>query len=122
MAGGVELIGRAGQRSCTIDWQQIIDANPEFLVIACCGFDIERTLRDLPVLRSYPGFTDLVCVQSRNVYVVDGNSFFSRPGPRLVDSLEMLAHIFHPQAKPLPNGLPLDPHRARRLTDQELGL
>ncbi len=103
LAGGTELIGREGQRSRTIDWQEVIDADPDFLIIACCGFDVERTLRDLPVLRSYPVFSELACVQSRNVYVVDGNSFFSRPGPRLVESLEMLAHILHSQAQPLPS-------------------
>ncbi len=122
MAGGVELIGRERQRSRTIAWQEVIDANPDVLVIACCGFNIERTLCDLPVLRSYPGFNELACVQSRNVYVVDGNSFFSRPGPRLVDSLEILAHFLHPQGSPSSNGLPLNPHLARGLTDQELGL
>ena len=62
------------------------------MVIACCGFDVERTLADLPILRGYPGWRELPCVRRGRVYVVDGSAYFSRPGPRLVDSLEILAH------------------------------
>lgn len=106
IAGGVELVGREGQPSRTTSWQEIVEANPEFMVIACCGFDSERTRRDLPILASYPGFDQLACVRSGNVYVVDGNAYFSRPGPRLVDSLEILANILHPTLHALPADLP----------------
>lgn len=106
IAGGVELVGREGQPSRTTTWQEIVEVDPEVMVIACCGFDSERTRRDLPILASYPGFDQLACVRSRNVYVVDGNAYFSRPGPRLVDSLEILAHILHPTLHALPAGLP----------------
>lgn len=105
LAGGMEVVGGEGQRSRTLAWDEIIEADPEFLVIACCGFDIERTRRDLPILAGYPGFEDLACVKSDNVYVVDGNAYFSRPGPRLVDSLEMLAHLLHPNSHPLPSNV-----------------
>jgi iron complex transport system substrate-binding protein len=94
----------------------IRDADPEVLVIACCGFSTARTRADLPILASYPGFNDLACVRHAQVYLVDGNAYFSRPGPRLVDSLEILAHALHPDVHPLPPGL----HAARRLTPAEL--
>ncbi len=102
LAGGVELLGVAGQRSRTVAWDEIVKADPEYLVIACCGFNIERTRQDLSILASYPGFEHLSCVKSEHVYLVDGNAYFSRPGPRLVESLEILAHILNPAIHPLP--------------------
>lgn len=116
MAGGTETVGTAGERSRTLDWQSIINANPDFLIISCCGFDIDRTLVDLPILVDYPNFASMKCVKARNVYVVDGNAYFSRPGPRLVDSLELIANTLHPEVHPLPKGL----IAARRLTNHEL--
>lgn len=105
LAGGEEVIGTAGDRSRTIDWQQIAAAVPEVLIVACCGFDVDRTLQDMPILRSYAGWDDLPCVRAGRVYIVDGSAYFSRPGPRLVDSLEFLAHTLHPEIHPLPPGL-----------------
>lgn len=106
LAGGEEVVGAEGERSRAIDWQQIVAAAPEAMVIACCGFDIERTRDDLPILQGYPGWFDLPCVRSGRVYLVDGSAYFSRPGPRLVDSLEILAHALHPDVHLLPPGLP----------------
>jgi iron complex transport system substrate-binding protein len=105
LAGGCEAIGEKSQRSRTITWDAIVKADPEVLFIACCGFGIKRTLQDFPILQSKPGWESLRCVQSRQVYVVDGSAYFSRPGPRLVDSLEILAHALHPNVHPLPDGL-----------------
>ncbi len=81
-------------------------AQPEVVIIACCGFSVERTMRDLPALRTIPAWRDVAAVRSGRVYVVDGSDYFGRPGPRLVDSLEILAHALHPQTHPLPSGLP----------------
>ena len=106
LAGGREMVGIAGERSKTIRWDQIVAAAPAVMIIACCGFDIERTKQDLPILRAYPGWSALPCVKSERVYLVDGAAYFSRPGPRLVDSLEILAHALHPELHPLPAGLP----------------
>jgi iron complex transport system substrate-binding protein len=106
LAGGEEVVGALGVRSRTIGWEQIVAAAPEVMVIACCGFDVERTLADLPILRNYPGWSELPCVRSGRVYVVDGSAYFSRPGPRLVDSLEILAHLLHPHVHLLPPRLP----------------
>lgn len=102
LAGGIEAVGRQGQRSRTVQWAEVAAADPEVLVIACCGMTIQRTLADLPILAAYPGFAELTCVRTERVYVVDGNAYFSRPGPRLVDSLEILAHALHPATHPLP--------------------
>ncbi|MEM9644094.1 MAG: cobalamin-binding protein [Planctomycetota bacterium] len=105
-AGGVEAIGVAGHRSESVSWNRILEADPDVLVIACCGFSVRRTCEDLPILLSYPGWDSLSCAKTERVYVVDGSAYFSRPGPRLVDSLEILAHALHPDHHPLPAGLP----------------
>lgn len=105
IAGGLEGIGREGERSRTTAWEEIVRFNPEFLIVACCGFDIDRTMVDIPLLANYPGFHDLACTRQQQVFVIDGNSYFSRPGPRLVESLELLAHTLHPETHPLPEGL-----------------
>ena len=105
LAGGIEGIGREGERSRTMDWQEVLNVDPEFLIIACCGFDMERTLLDIPRLEQYPGFKDLTCVRRQQVFVFDGNSYFSRPGPRLVESLELLAGTLHPDLHLLPPGI-----------------
>ena len=118
LAGGVEGVGQPGQPSRTIGWQEVVDADPEVLVIACCGFTIDRTMQDVPILARYPGFSELPCVRRGQVYVIDGSAYFSRPGPRLVDSLEILAHLLAPELHPLPPGLPA----ARRLTPAELAV
>lgn len=104
LAGGIELIGQATQPSRQIAWEEVLRADPDAIVIACCGFDVERTRKDLPMLRSQEGFSDLRCVRSGRVFVVDGNASFSRPGPRLVESLELLAHTLHPSVHPFPAG------------------
>ena len=105
LAGGDEVIARPGQRSRTIQWEEVVAARPDVLFIACCGFSVERTLSDLPGLASHPGWTELPAVRADRVFVTDGNAYFSRPGPRLVDSLEILAHALHPAIHRLPQGL-----------------
>jgi iron complex transport system substrate-binding protein len=104
LAGGVEVIGREGEPSRTTPWSEFVAAAPDVLVVACCGFDAARTRQDLPLLASYPGFRELPAVRDGRVYLVDGNAYFSRPGPRLVDSLEILAHALHSDVHPLPSG------------------
>ncbi len=105
LAGGDEQIGIAGKPSRTTAWSEVVEADPEVLLLACCGYGVERTLADRSVLQSSPGWECLACVRSERVFVVDGSAYFSRPGPRLVDSLEILAHALHPRLHPLPGGL-----------------
>lgn len=104
LAGGKEMIGQKGGRSKRISWRNIQDVMPEVIIIACCGYTVERTLEDVPRLRQLPGWQDLPAVQNDRIYVTDGNAFFSRPGPRLVESLEIAAHAIHPGICPLAKG------------------
>ncbi len=106
LAGGLEGLGRTGERSRTLSWAEIEAWQPEVVFIACCGFDVERTLEDVSSLQSVGTWRELPAVRSRRVYVADGSQYFNRPGPRLVDSLEILAHALHPALQPLPAGLP----------------
>jgi iron complex transport system substrate-binding protein len=102
-----EGFGREGRPSRTLHWDEVVAWQPEVVFIACCGFGVERTMEDVLSLQSVPGWRDLPAVCSGRVYVTDGSHYFSRPGPRLVDSLEILAHALHPELHPLPAGLPL---------------
>ncbi|RMD68330.1 MAG: cobalamin-binding protein [Gammaproteobacteria bacterium] len=105
LAGGIEALGREGQPSRTVSWEEVSAAQPEVLFIACCGFSIERTLEDVPAWQHIPGWQEVPAIRTGRVYVTDGSHYFSRPGPRLVDSLEILAHALYPDVHPLPAGL-----------------
>jgi iron complex transport system substrate-binding protein len=98
LAGGRELLGRPGEYSVRVNWEQVVKADPEVIVVACCGHAVERTLRDVPLLQARPGWSSLRAVRSGHVHVCDGSAYFSRPGPRLVNTLEILAEIIHPEA------------------------
>jgi iron complex transport system substrate-binding protein len=106
LAGGVEGLGREGQPSRRLTWDDVIGWQPEVVVIACCGFSVERTMADVGGLARVPGWNQMPAARADRVFVVDGSQYFSRPGPRLVDSLEILAHAIDPAANPLPTGLP----------------
>jgi len=107
LAGGTEVLGKEGTRSRTLTWNEVVRARPEVVLISCCGFNVDRTLEDVPALQSVEGWKEIPAVKSGRVYVTDGSQYFSRPGPRLVDSLEILAHIIDPESSPLPEGAPL---------------
>jgi iron complex transport system substrate-binding protein len=96
-AGGREVLGRLGEDSVRVEWGEVLRADPEVIVVACCGHAVERTLRDVPLLEARTGWHALRAVRSRRVYVCNGSAYFSRPGPRLVDTLEILAGIIHPE-------------------------
>ena len=100
LAGGYDSLGRKHQPSAQIEWQQVLDARPEIMVIALCGYDIDRARRDYELLRRFPGFSSIPAVDSGQVYVVNASAYFARPGPRIVDSLEILAGILHPSEFP----------------------
>jgi iron complex transport system substrate-binding protein len=103
LAGGVDGLGREGEKSVTLTWDQVIDWNPEVVLISCCGFTAERTLEEVHVLRDVAGWSGVAAVREGRVFITDGASYFSRPGPRLVDSLELLGHVIHPDVQPLPD-------------------
>ena len=106
LAGGVEVLGRAGEKSRTLRWSDVEAAQPDVILVACCGFDVARTQQDLIALEVLPKWQTLAAVRSERVHVIDGSHYFSRPGPRLIDSLEILAHTLHPDVHPLPAHLP----------------
>jgi iron complex transport system substrate-binding protein len=97
LAGGTNLFGVAGKHSPYMTWDEILARDPERILILPCGFDLKRTFEEVPLLRAKPGWADLRAVREGQVFVADGNQYFNRPGPRLVDSLEILAEILHPE-------------------------
>jgi iron complex transport system substrate-binding protein len=100
IAGGIDTLGRKHQKSVQIEWDQVLQAGPEVIVLALCGYDAPRAERDLELLRTYPGFYTLPAPRENRIHIVDANAFFARPGPRIVDSLELLAGILHPKIFP----------------------
>ena len=97
LAGGFDVLGRNGEPSHKVAWGNVIDANPDVILLMPCGFDVRRTVKESTPLRSLAGWNDLPAVKAGNVYALNGNAYFSRPGPRLVNGLEILARIIHPQ-------------------------
>ena len=97
MAGGENLFGQAGQHSSWLKWDEFVAADPDVIVVHPCGFDIAHSLQDMPLLAHRPGWRDLRAVREARVFVADGNHYFNRPGPRIVESLEILAEILHPE-------------------------
>jgi iron complex transport system substrate-binding protein len=96
IAGGYDPLGRKHQPSAQIDWQEVLDAQPEIIVLALCGYNVHRARRDYELLRSFPKFDSLPAARRGEIYLLDASAYFARPGPRIVDSLEVLAGIFHP--------------------------
>ncbi len=96
IAGGRDLFGKSGEHSPGIAFDDLCAMNPEVILIAPCGFPIERSLYDLPILRKDPRWNALEAVASGRVFVADGNQYFNRPGPRIAESIEILAEIIHP--------------------------
>jgi iron complex transport system substrate-binding protein len=99
-AGGTNLLGVAGKRSDWLQWPDLLAADPDAIVVAPCGYDLARCLAELPLLRAKPGWAKLAAVRSGRVYFADGNAYFNRPGPRLADTVEILAEMLHPDVAP----------------------
>lgn len=96
MANGYPLLATAGQHSQWITWEQLTDANPDVILIAPCGYTIQQSLDNLNPMIEHPAFKSLKAVREGQVYIADGHQFFNRPGPRLLESLEIIAEILHP--------------------------
>jgi iron complex transport system substrate-binding protein len=95
-AGGCHDLAAPGERSTTREWREVREYDPEVLVAAPCGFDLDRALAASDALTGRSGYTDLAAVRAERAYAVDGNRYVNRPGPRLVDTLELLASLIHP--------------------------
>jgi iron complex transport system substrate-binding protein len=100
IAGGYDPLGRKHQPSVQIDWQQVLDVRPDIIVLALCGYGIDRVRRDYELLRRFPGFSSLPAARHGEIYLVNASAYFARPGPRIVESLEILAGILHPEEFP----------------------
>jgi iron complex transport system substrate-binding protein len=96
IAGGRNLFMQAGEHSSRLEWESLTAADPEVILLLPCGFKIEQTIRDLPLLTENPAWANLGAVKQGRVYLIDGHHYFNRPGPRLVESAEIVAEILHP--------------------------
>ena len=97
MAGGVDIRGEAGRQAPWMSWDELAQADPEVIVVMPCGFDIARSRHELAALSGRSGWAELGAVRAGRVFIADGNQYFNRPGPRLVDSLEIMAEILRPE-------------------------
>lgn len=94
-ANGNLLLGNKGEHSAAISWQSVCEANPDYLFVAPCGFNLQRTLVEIPVLEVLPGWFELRAVKSGRVFFADGNKFFNRSGTTIVETAEIVAEILH---------------------------
>ncbi|AYL98708.1 cobalamin-binding protein [Mucilaginibacter celer] len=97
IAGGTALLAQDGKHSPYVQWEDIRLQDPEIIVVMPCGFSIERTMKEINLLLELPGFTELKAIKNDRLYIADGNQYFNRPGPRIVDSIEILAEIIRPK-------------------------
>lgn len=95
-AGGVDALGREGSDSVRIPWNDVRKWDPEVLLVIPCGFHLEKVIAQTPKLCEYEGWADLSAVRNNRVYAADANAYFARPGPRVIDGGELLAHLLHP--------------------------
>jgi iron complex transport system substrate-binding protein len=97
IAGGFDQLGREGTDSVRVQWEDVLHWKPEVLIVMPCGFDLEKAVDESRLLTAYPGWDGLPAVREGRVYAVDANSYFARPGPRVVEGTELLAHLLHPE-------------------------
>jgi iron complex transport system substrate-binding protein len=97
IAGGLPILTEAGKHSSYINFQDILQAEPDIILIMPCGFSIQRTLQEIGLFLDTPGWADLKAVKSQRVYIADGNQYFNRSGPRITDSIEIMAEIINPK-------------------------
>jgi len=97
LAGGQDGLGRAGADSVRIPWSRVLEWDPEILIVSPCGFKLSAAREQAAPLSGYPGWGNLSAVRSGRVYAVDANAYFARPGPRVIDGVELLAHLIHPE-------------------------
>ena len=93
LAGGASVTGESGQHAPWLSWEELLAADPDVLILAPCGFTLERTMQDVPLLRQHPSWQSLRAVKTGRVYAIDGNAYINRSGPRLVESAEILGRV-----------------------------
>jgi iron complex transport system substrate-binding protein len=97
IAGGTDALSRRGTDSVRLGWDEVVKWAPEVLVIMPCGFHLAKAVEQVPQLFAHPGWADLPAIRDGRVFAVDANAYFARPGPRLIEGTELLAHFFHPE-------------------------
>jgi iron complex transport system substrate-binding protein len=102
IAGGNDILGTAGEPSAKLEWDAVIASLPEVLILMPCGFDLERTVRESSLLKNRAGWQTLPAVRDGRIFAVSGADYFSRPGPSLIDGLEILNQIVHPELSSAP--------------------
>ena len=97
LAGGDDCFGEKQKASFGVEWEKILEQRPEVVVVLPCGFDVRRSLKEVDLLTGREGWHELPAAENRQVFVTDASAYFSRSGPRLVEGLEMLAEMIHPE-------------------------
>jgi iron complex transport system substrate-binding protein len=97
LAGGIDGLAQRGETSAQILWDRVLELNPDVFVLMPCGFDVDRTVKEAEPLCRLPGWGGLAAVENGRVFAVNGHAYFSRPGPRLIDGLEILSRILQPE-------------------------
>ena len=97
MAGGINCFGDKEKGSFKLEWAEVVDSKPDVIILMPCGFDVKRALEDVPLLAKQEGWASLPAVINNRVYVIDAGAYTSRSGPRLVDGLEIMAEMIHPE-------------------------
>jgi iron complex transport system substrate-binding protein len=97
LAGGIDVLGVVGEPSKAVEWSTVVASKPDVVIVAPCGYDISRAKAELPRLQALPGWSDLPAVKDGKVYFMDANATLSRPGPRMVDAVEDIAQMIHPE-------------------------
>ena len=110
-AGGENIFGEIGQHSPWLTWEELQAADPDVIVLSPCGYSLERTMQDVPLLQNHPAWADLQAVRNGRVYAIDGNQYLNRSGPRLVESAELLARVIWGERL----GIPVDDNGWKRV-------
>jgi len=99
-AGGIDNIGTLGKPSRKVEWKEIVEYEPEIIILSPCGYDVKQVLAEVHTLSAYSSWDDIPAFRTSNIHAVNASAYFSRPGPRIVDGLELLARIIHPELFP----------------------
>ena len=99
-AGGEDRNSKNGTDSVRIPWESVLEYQPEVVIVSPCGFNMGKALEQSKKIIERPGWNDLPAVKQGRVFAVDANSYFARPGPRIVEGVELLAHLIHPEDFP----------------------
>ncbi len=102
LAGGQEMMAQPSEKSRRLEWEAIVRAQPEYLFLMPCGYNVEMTKHELDTTTFPPEWNEIPAVRNGSIFLMNANSYFSRPSPRVVEGVEILAGILHPELFPAP--------------------